>query len=100
MQGVHEVLPDTIETLYTDGLELPYVEYGQMEPGIKLIYNGEDYWYSRTLPLKGYGAVLPKYITQLQAEGHKPLLARYGTRIYIYATGVTPIGAGKAPGVA
>ena len=26
--------------------------------------------------------------------------ARYGTRIYIYATGVTPIGAGKAPGVA
>ena len=100
MQGVHEVNPDSIETLYTGGMELPYVEYGQMEPGIKLIYNGQDYWYYRTLPLKGYGAVLPKYIVQLQAEGHQPLLARFGTRIYIYATGVTPIGAGKAPGVA
>jgi hypothetical protein len=100
MQGVIEVRDDSIETLYTDGMELPYIEYGQMEPGIKLVYNGEDYWYYRTLPLKGYGAVLPKYIAQLEAEGHKPLLARFGTRIYIYATGVTPIGAGKAPGVA
>lgn len=100
MQGVIEVRDDSIETLYTDGMELPYVEYGQMEPGIKLVYNGEDYWYHRTLPLKGYGAVLAKYIAQLEAEDHKPLLARFGTRIYIYATGVTPIGAGKAPGVA
>jgi hypothetical protein len=100
MQGVHEVHPDSIGTLYTDGMELLYVEYGQMEPALKLQYDGDDYWYYRTLPLKGYGAVLPRYIKQLDAEGHKPILARYGTRIYIYATGVTPIGAGKAPGVA
>jgi hypothetical protein len=99
MQGVHEVHPDSLESLYTNGLELPYVEYGPREPAIKLIFEGEDYWYYRTLPLKGYGAVLPRYIRELAAEGHKPLLARYGTRIYIYATGVTPIGAGKAPGV-
>jgi len=43
--------------------------------------------------------VMAKHISELEAEGHKPLLARYGMRIYIYATGVTPIGAGKAPGV-
>jgi hypothetical protein len=98
MQGVIEVRDDNIQTLYTQGMELPYVEYGQMEPGIKLVSNGEDYWYFRTLPLKGYGAVLARYVTQLEAEGHRPLLARFGTRIYIYATGVTPIGAGKAPG--
>ncbi|TMB98868.1 MAG: hypothetical protein E6J42_04950 [Chloroflexi bacterium] len=79
-------------------MELPYVEYGSMEPAVKLRFEGEDYWYYRTLPLKGYGAVLAPYIRDLQAEGHKPLLARYGTRIYIYATGVTPIGAGKPPG--
>jgi hypothetical protein len=97
MEGVHEVHPDSIGTLYTDGMELPYVEYGQMEPALKLVLDGEDYWYYRTLPLKGYGAVLPRYIAQLEAEGHKPILARYGTRIYIYATGVTPIGAGKPP---
>ena len=100
MQGVIEVRPENIETLYTQGMELPYIEYAHTEPGIKLVYEGEDYWYNRTLPLKGYGAVLAKYIAQLEAEAHKPLLARFGTRIYIYATGVTPIGAGKAPGVA
>jgi len=99
MQGVHEVNPDSIETLASGGFELPYVEYGQREPAMKLVCEGEDFWYYRTLPLKGYGAVLPRYIRSLQEEGHKPLLARYGTRIFIYATGITPIGAGKAPGV-
>ena len=99
MQGVHEVHPDSLETLYANGRELPYVQYGQLEPALKLEMDGEEYWYNRTLPLKGYGAVLGRYIAQLEAEGHKPILARYGTRIYIYATGVTPIGAGKAPGV-
>ena len=42
MQGVHEVQPETIGTLYTDGMELPYVEYGQMEPALKLLYDGEE----------------------------------------------------------
>ncbi len=99
MQGVIEVRPDSVESLFTQGKELPYVEFGQHEPGVKLVYQGSDYWYHRTLPLKGYGAVLGRYITNLEAEGHKAILARFGTRIYIYATGVTPIGAGKAPGV-
>jgi hypothetical protein len=97
MQGVIEVRPETLETLVVDGLELPYVEYGQLEPGVKLVYEGEDYWYYRTLPLKGYGAVLARYVRELQSQGHKPLLARFFSRIYIYATGVTPIGAGKPP---
>ncbi len=98
MHGVHEVHPDSLETLVTEGIELPYVEYGDMEPAVKLVFEGEDYWYHRTLPLKGYGAVMARYIRELQAEGHKPLLARFQMRIYIYATGVTPIGAGKPPG--
>ena len=98
MEGVIEVRPESIETLYTHGLELPYIEYGDMEPGVKLIHDGEDYWYYKTLPLKGYGAVMPRYIKDLAAEDHKPLLARFGQRIYIYATGITPIGAGKPPG--
>ncbi|MCH8815392.1 MAG: hypothetical protein IH957_09915 [Chloroflexi bacterium] len=98
MEGVIEVRPESIETLYTHGLELPYVEYGDIEPGMKLIHAGEDYWYYKTLPLKGYSAVLDRYIKDLEAEGHKAFLARFGLRIYIYATGITPIGAGKPPG--
>lgn len=98
MQGVIEVRPDNIETLSTDGLDLPYIEYGDVDSAVKLIYNGEEYWYFKTLPLKGYGAVLPRYIRDLQKDGHKALLARFQMRIYIYATGITPIGAGKPPG--
>ena len=99
MQGVVEVRPERLQTLYANGLELPYVEFGSSaEPGIKLIFQGEDYWYYGTLPIKGYGAVMAKYIRGLQGEGKKTMLARFGMRIYIYATGITPIGAGKPPG--
>ncbi len=106
MEGVIEVNPERINTLYTDGMELPYVEFGEAEPALKLVHGGEDYWYYKTLPLKGYGAVLARNVRELEAEGKKPLLARFPSgenfstsahwdRIYIYATGVTPIGAGK-----
>lgn len=98
MEGVLEVRAESLETLATDGLELPYVEYGQVQPAIKLTFEGEGYWYFKTLPLKGYGAVLTRYIKELQAGGSKPLLARFFNRIYIYATNITPIGAGKPPG--
>lgn len=95
MEGVREVHPQALETLAVNGMELPYVEFGRAEPAVKLVYEGEDYWYVRTLPLKGYGAVLPRYVKELEAEGKKYLLARFYDRIYIYATGVTPIGATK-----
>jgi len=98
MQGVIEVRPENLETLSSGGLDLSYIEYGQVQPAIKLLYAGEEYWYYKTLPLKGYGAVLARYIRDLQAQGHKPILARFFNRIYIYATGITPIGAGKPPG--
>jgi hypothetical protein len=99
MEGVHEVNADRLETLVAGPYELPYIEYGNVEAAVKLVLDGEDYWIYKTFPLKGYSAVLPRVIAELQGEGHRPLLARYGTRIYVYATGVTPIGAGKAPGV-
>ena len=95
MEGVIEVNPGRLETLYANGLELPYVEFGSAEPALKLVCGGEDYWYVRTLPLKGYGAVMARYARQLEAEGKKAVLARFFDRIYIYATGVTPIGAKK-----
>lgn len=109
MQGVLEVRPSQLESLHNHGLALPYVEFDRSEPAIKLVHAGEEYWYYRTLPLKGYGAVLARYARQLQGEGKKLLLARFipgsnfptshhWDRLYIYATGIRPIGAGKAPG--
>ena len=93
MEGVIELNPARLETLYANGLELPYVEFGGAEPALKLVHGGEDYWYVRTLPIKGYGAVMARHVRALQAEGKKAMLARFYDRIYVYATGVTPIGA-------
>jgi hypothetical protein len=98
MEGVLEVRPGSVESVVNEGREIPYVEFGEVQPAIKLLHGGGEYWYFKTLPLKGYGAVLGRYLRELEAEGHKPLLARFQTRIYIYATGITPIGAGKPPG--
>ena len=98
MQGVIDVNPGRLESLYVGGKEHPYVQFGQVEPAIKLVHQGEEYWYYRTVPLKGYGAILPRHIRELEAGEKKPFLARFGERIYIYATGVTPIGAGRPPG--
>ena len=95
MEGLIEINPARLETLYANGLELPYVEFGSAEPALKLVHDGEDYWYVRTLPLKGYGAVMARHVRALQAEGKKAMLARFYDRIYVYATGVTPIGAKK-----
>ena len=97
MEGVIAVAPERLDTLYDHGLELPYVEFGDVEPAIKLDWQEQEYWYYRTLPLKGYSAVLASYVRELQASAQAVLLARFQTRIYIYATGVRPIGAGKAP---
>ena len=109
MEGVLEVSPQRLETLYANGMELPYVEFGRVEPVLKLVYGGEEYWYYRTLPLKGYGGALARYVRELATEGKKLLLARFRPgenfrtsqhwdRLYMYATGVTPIGAGKSTG--
>ncbi|MFQ6019771.1 MAG: hypothetical protein ACE5KW_03345 [Dehalococcoidia bacterium] len=109
MEGVLDVRATELEVLYNQGLELPYVEFAQVEPAIKLVHEGEEYWYYKTLPLKGYGAVLGRYARQLMQEERKLLLARFASgdnfstsshwdRIYIYATGIRPIGAGKPPG--
>jgi hypothetical protein len=95
MEGVIDLNPARLETLYANGLELPYVEFGSAEPALKLVHGGDDYWYVRTLPIKGYGAVMARHVRALQTEGKKAVLARFYDRIYIYATGVTPIGAKK-----
>ena len=100
MHGVAEIDPAQLETLHNEGLQIPYVELGQVEPAIKLVMEEQEYWYYRTLPLKGYSAALGRYLRQLREEDEdrQVILARFWSRIYIYATGVTPIGAGKPPG--
>ena len=100
MNGIAEINPSNLESVHTKNLQLPYVDMGQVEPAIKLVMNDTDYWYFQTLPLRGYSAILDHCISQVREddEDRKILLARFWNRIYIYATGIKPIGAGKPPG--
>src|SRR3972149_7485549 len=68
MEGGLEVNPARVGTLYADRVEVPYVEFGQVEPALKLVHGGEDYWYVRTLPLKGYGAVMARPVRELPGD--------------------------------
>jgi hypothetical protein len=108
MEGILEVPESKLESVHNQGLVLPYVEFDRIQPAIKLVYGGQEFWYYRTLPLRGYGAVLGRYARQLLDEGKSVLLARFLSgrnfstshhweRLYLYATGVKPIGAGNAP---
>jgi len=107
---VIEVPPSRVESLAVNGRELPFVEFHEGGPAIKLVYEGEEYAYFKSLPLKGYGPALRRLLQELEAEGKKVLLAYFPPqrnfpssyhweRIYVYATGVKPIGMGKAPGL-
>ena len=108
MTKVLEVHPTRVELLVVDGRELPYVEFHHPEPAIKLIYNGEEYAFLRTMPLRGYAPLLLRLLREAEAEGRKVLVAYFPPRrnfpssyhwerLYIYSTGVRPIGMGKAP---
>jgi len=109
MAKVLEVSPARVEALAVDGRELPYVEFHHPEPAIKLVYQGEEYALYKTLPARGYAPLLRRLLQELEADGRKVLVAYFPPRrnfptsyhwerLYVYATGVRPIGMGKAPG--
>ena len=100
MDKLKSVNPNKLDAVHVDGVDFPYINMGQVEPAIKLVLEGSDYWYARSLPTKGYSAVLKKHIQEIQTEdeNRKILLARFWNRIYIYSTDIKPIGSGKPPG--
>ena len=84
MADALELEPDLLETLYVDGVELPFMDFGQMEPTLRLRLEGEEYAFSRSYPRRGFGVVLGKDIRPLLKEGKKLLVARFGDRHYLF----------------
>ena len=84
MVDVLELEPDVLETLYVDGVELPFMDFGPMEPTLRLRLGREEYEFSRSYPRRGFGAVLGKDIRPLLKEGKKLLVARFGERHYLF----------------
>ena len=84
MVDAPELDPALLETLYVDGLEMPFMDFGPAEPTLRLRLEGEEYAFRRSYPRKGFGAVLGKDAWQLLNEGKKLLIARFGDRHYLY----------------
>jgi hypothetical protein len=84
MMDAPELEPDLLETLYADGVELPFMDFGPMEPTLRLRLEGEEYEFSHSYPRRGFGAVLGKDVRPLLREGKKLLVARFGDRHYLF----------------
>ncbi|MDP2949843.1 MAG: hypothetical protein Q8P22_09940 [Chloroflexota bacterium] len=84
MVDAHELDPALLETLYVDGVEMPFVEFGPVEPVLRLRLEGEEYDFQRSYPRKGFSAILGKDARELLKDGRKLLVARFGERLYLF----------------
>ena len=73
-----------LETLYVDGVEIPFMDFGPVEPVLRLRLQGEEYAFSRSYPRRGFGAVLGKDVRPLLREGKMFFVGRFGDRHYLF----------------
>jgi hypothetical protein len=74
-----------LEPLVLDGLEVPRVlQRGGPPPFTTLRFDGQEYQYERSFPIKGHGASLPDFLRDRITEGKKPLLVERTDRFYVY----------------
>jgi len=84
MVDVAEVDPDLLETLFVDGVEIPFMDFGPVEPTLRLRLEGGEYAFRRSYPRRGFGAVLGKDANDLLDEGKNFFVARFGDRHYLF----------------
>jgi len=77
-------------TVAIDGREFPLINISDVPtPPLKIARGGAVYTYTKSYPLKGYGAIFPQDAEAFINEGRQILLARRGDRLYVYLTGGT-----------
>ena len=86
MVDAPELDPDLLETLYVDGVEIPFMDFGPVEPVLRLRLQGEEYAFQRSYPRKGFGAVLGRDADDLLDEGKRFFIARFGDRHYLFVS--------------
>ena len=73
-----------LEPLVLDGMEVPRILYHGPPPFTMLKFDGQEYHYERSFPVKGHGASLPNFLRDRLVEGKKPLLVERMGRFYVY----------------
>jgi hypothetical protein len=74
-----------LEPFPADGLTVPLVRLAVGEiPKALVSVGGVSYQYDRSYPVKGYAAVMPRYLLEQVEAGKKPLLIESPARFYVY----------------
>jgi hypothetical protein len=79
------VRKDALDVLYVEDLELPLIEITHIEPPPRsLSLAGKEYVFERSVPVKGFSAIMPKVAREIMAQGKELLIGRWGERYYVY----------------
>jgi hypothetical protein len=74
-----------LEPLALDGMEVPRIYYHEGPPPFSMLrFDGQEYEYARSFPIKGHGATLPNFLRDRMGEGKKPLLIERTDRFLVY----------------
>ena len=83
--AIEELDDVDLEPLVLDGLEVSRVlRHEGPPPYTTLRFDGREYQYERSFPIRGYGANLPDFLRERMAEGKVPLLIERTDRFYVY----------------
>jgi len=82
---VLELDDDQLEPYALDGATVPRVRLTRDgPPPVDVRVGTRAYRYDRSFPLKGHGAVLPRYLLEQLAAGKQALLIERSDRFYVY----------------
>jgi hypothetical protein len=74
-----------LEPITVDGVVVPVLRLNDIDlPAVELRVGGTEYLYDRSVPIKGHGAILPRYLADVITNGKKPLLVERIERYYVY----------------
>jgi hypothetical protein len=83
--AIQELTDVDLDPLVLNGLEVARIlQHQGPPPSTTLRFDGRDYQYERSFPIKGYGAALPNFLRARLAEGKRPLLIERKERLYVY----------------
>jgi len=80
-----ELDDSNLEPLPLDGMEVARVLIHEGGPPHSQVrFNGREYRYARSFPIKGHGASLPRFIREQLGAGKTPLVLERPDRFYVY----------------
>ena len=83
---MQELDEDRLEPMPLDGFMVPMIRMVQEDrpPYFEVKVGDQAYRYERSYPLKGFSALMPKYIQEQMAAGKKPLIIERPQRYLVY----------------